>query len=116
MLSQSNSLLISSTESAANCKKNLLSGFVSFPDHYPSPLGVFCYTLVAMNSVFFTSQHFVQASFILETMKVSVGWHRWAEQGGKYLRIDCLACRIPCNLGVRLKPVQLSIKINFVRP
>ena len=42
--------------------------------------------------------------------------HRWVEQGGKYLRIDCLACRTSCNLGVRLCPVQLSTQINFVRP
>ena len=102
MLSQSTSLLTSSTKSAASCKTNLLLGFVSFSDHCPSPHGVFCHTLLAMSSVFFASQHFVQASFILETMKVSVGWHRGVEQGGKYLRIDCLACRTPCNLGVRL--------------
>ena len=116
MLSQSTSLLTSSTESTASCKKNLLSGFVSFLNHCPSPRGVFCHALVAMSLVFFASQRFVQASFILKIMKVSGGWHRWVEQGGRYLRIDCLACRTPYNLGVRLWLVQLSTQINFVRP
>ena len=115
MLSQPTSLLTSSTESVASCKKNLLLGFVSFPDHCPSSCGVFCHVLVAMSLVFFASQHFVQTSFILETMKVSAGWHRWVEEGGKYLKIDCLTCRTPCYLGVRLWPVQLSTQINFIR-
>ena len=116
ILLQSTSLLTSSIESAASCKKNHLLGLVSFLDHFPSPHGVLCHVLLAMNSVFFASQRFVHASFIFETMKVSVGWHKWIDQGGKYLKIECLACKIACNLRVRLWPVQLSTQINLVHP
>jgi hypothetical protein len=116
ILSQSTYWFISSILSAANYRKKCLPGLVSLPDQCPSPRAVFCQASVWISSVFLISQRMVQASLIFEMMKVSVGWHRWVQQGGRNLRIVCFSVDTVVNLGVILWLLQLSTQITFVCP
>ena len=91
--SQSISRLTSSTEFVANCKKNLLPKLMSFPDHWPSVRGVFCQVFATIRSIFLASHLLVHASFTLEIIKISAGWHKYVEHGGKYFRKACFASK-----------------------
>ena len=115
ILSTSTCLFTSSMESAANWRKNLFPGLVSLPDHWPSPLSLFCQESYWMSSDFLASHLFVQASLIFKIMKVSAGWQRCVAQGGKYFKVVLFSAKTVANWGVIQCDVQLSTHTVFVR-